>query len=493
MDEISKLLKLININSCKSTVILNRSTKSKEGQLIDAVSKSRYLNDNELAELLYASNANDVRYKMLKYRVKKKLYNQLILLDINNDNLTTIEYKEQECLRLILLAKVLYRKLEFELSHNLSNKAFKISQEYDFTELSVLTLSVSEACLAELNYKKEHKYFSEQLSIYESKEHLNINSQQLFNASKMSLTKSVKARKQSLESLPQIISQLKANWIKASTVTTFNYYYKLSIWYNELIGNFEEIIKITHIANDLVNINKVNSNRFNTKYNYYILVYSYLRNRDYEKGLELAGIYKPEFQVGTLNWFAYMENYFLLALHAKHYKLCSLLLNEVTENGSFTTIFKNSSERWALYREYLTLISPDLEVGGKNTNPFIMFLPEYSKDKQGFNVAILILQFIHYLQKRETEALLFRIESLKKYILTHLKDAFSLRSKAFLKLLILTVTEDYDPVATSKRGVKLYQKLVETPIPGDAYAEIEIVPYEHLWEHILIILESKYH
>ena len=50
---------------------------------------------------------------------------------------------------------------------------------------------------------------------------------------------------------------------------------------------------------------------------------------------------------------------------------------------------------------------------------------------------------------------------------------------------MLTVTEDYDEASCRIKGAKHYQKLIETPTPGDAYAEIEIVPYEHLWELIL--------
>ena len=29
------------------------------------------------------------------------------------------------------------------------------------------------------------------------------------------------------------------------------------------------------------------------------------------------------------------------------------------------------------------------------------------------------------------------------------------------------------------------------PLPGDAFTEVEIVPYEHLWEHVLLSLDVR--
>lgn len=201
--------------------------------------------------------------------------------------------------------------------------------------------------------------------------------------------------------------------------------------------------------------------------------------------------YLTDFNQSTLNWFAYLENYYLLTLHSQKYELASLLLDKVFTNSYYLKVSPTAKERWQLYQAYLSIINGDLYLK-KVTNPYLISLPEYSKDKQGFNVAILILQFFYFLQRKDIEALLYRIESLKKYIHTHLKDTFSLRSKLFLKLLILAVTEDFDAENIKKKGRKYFEKLADTPTPGDAYAEIEIVPYEHLWELILNVLQKRY-
>jgi hypothetical protein len=313
----------------------------------------------------------------------------------------------------------------------------------------------------------------------------------LYQNATILLRKSTKTRKEFLPQMPGIINQLEQLWQSSGTFSSFDAYYKTFIWYHEMEGNFQMIINITLDASQQVDENRVNRYRFDSMYNNFIMVYAHLRAKDYVNGIAHAEknihLYSPT----SRNWFAYMENYFLLAVHARQYELGDSLQRQVFNNSSFdTTIPTIAKERWLLYHTYFKLVYPAAAAKeGEAKNPYLLSLPEYSKDKLGFNVAILTLQFIYLLEKGETEALLYRIESIKKYVSTHLKDVFSLRSKLFLKLLVLTVTEDYDAIECRRKGETLYRKLIDTPAPGDAYAEIEIVPYEHLWDLILDILE----
>ncbi|GAB3528148.1 hypothetical protein GCM10027443_05680 [Pontibacter brevis] len=492
MEELNRLIKIVTPNSVKNGLSISTNSSSKEGKFVEGLYTSAFENDNQAASFLYNASANDVRYKMLKHRLKKKLYNHLLFLGYDKGASFGVEQKEQEVMRLLFQAKVLLRKMEYGLAQNLSNKAYRLCIEYDFTDLAVSSLIISVNCLAEESSLTSYVSMYETLQLYKNKEKLTQESLELFQIAKLNLRKSVKSRKAYLQNIPEVLNQLKSNWEQSGTFSAFNAYYKLYIWYNELIGDFQGIINITTHTFELIKEEKINAKRFDKRYNYYILVYAYLRNKEYDLGLKSAAAYKSNFEPGSLNWFSYMENYFLLAFHAKHYELSKLIITEVYSNSFFAKIFSSAKERWTLYGEYLNLLSSASNNQLPKSRFLMSSLPEYSKDKQGFNVAILILQFVYFLQKEDSEALLYRIESLKKYILTHLKDAFSLRSKTFLRLLILTVTEDFNAEDCKKKGQKLYQKLIETPPPGDAYAEIEIIPYEHLWEHILSILEKKF-
>lgn len=490
MKEIKKLIDIVLSCSQAETALLELPKQSvKEKQLIQGIERGDYTSDDEAAKDLYNTNPNDVRYKMLKHRVKKKLFNELNYVNAEKVTTNFVRQKEIHCNSLIYQANIVRARYEFDLVINLANKALAIAQEFDFVDLKVSALEL--LCLGYSDQGLIKKFTSAQDDLKTTmqrfvKEREAIS---LFQNINMQLRKSTKTRKEFLPQLPLLIEQLEKLWDESGTFSAYYAYYRTYIWYHELEGNFNDIIAITVDALRLVEQNKVNAHRFDLTYNNFIMVYAHLRAKQLSDGLMYAQQNLELYQPSTRNWFAYMENYFLLTVHARRYDLGNLLLSQVFENNALQSIPTSAKERWVLYRSYFRLVYPQATVPeGEANNPYLLSLPEYSKDKLGFNVAILTLQFIYLLERGETEALLYRIESIKKYVSTHLKDAFSLRSKLFLKLLVLTVTEDYDAEMCRTKGESLYKKLMDTPAPGDAYAEIEIVPYEHLWDLILQIL-----
>ena len=493
MEELHKIVKLVTNSSSLSLVLpVSNGRLSKEDILYEGIKNGEYSSDEDAAKRLYNSGPNDVRYKMLKHRLKKKLLNNLLFFDYSRVGTKNYLVKEQACLLMLQQAYTLKLNYEFDLVLSLVAKIIAIAEEYDYTNHKASALELAAACYSEKGNLKQFNTVLPELETALHKRNLESKATNLFQSVSVNLKKSVTARRRLLPKLPAYIESLEALWSEAKTFATFEAYYKTSISYYELTGSFDKIIEMTVNAGKWVEKGTVNALRFESNYNKFVLVYAHLRNKDYLNGLQYAEKYALDFKEGFMNWFAYMENYFLLALHSNQLSLSELLLHKVLSNSSFSKISNTAKERWSLYQMYYRVLSLNSEKPDNiYINPYSLSLPEYSKDKLGFNVAILILQFIYFLQKGDAEALLYRIESLKKYILTHLKDAFSLRSKTFLKLLILTVTEDFDAHDCRIKGQKLYQKLIETPTPGDAYAEIEIVPYEHLWEHILSILDKQ--
>jgi hypothetical protein len=117
-------------------------------------------------------------------------------------------------------------------------------------------------------------------------------------------------------------------------------------------------------------------------------------------------------------------------------------------------------------------------------------VPEYTRDKRGYNVAILVFQLLHYLQQRVLEPVLARLERLRKYQQRHLRDQAALRSRTFLRLLLLLPEAEFDPDELEEHSQKLLVQLREAPLVGEAEAQIEIIPYEDLWEFTLSTLRK---
>ncbi|MDQ3292456.1 MAG: hypothetical protein M3Q05_14310 [Bacteroidota bacterium] len=493
MDDLRKLVRIVTNRGQKNFPLLELKSKStnKEVDLFNKIKSGQCETDQQAAALMYNAQPNDPRIKMLKSRLRKKLLNHLFFLDFTDPSLKISHRYEQQSLTLLYQARTLMNEGENTTSAGLLRSALDLAIEAEFTPIII---DCYQLLLENYSLTISTKDFYETRSIlakYRAIGALEQEAADLYFTSRLELNKSVSAKNKYLDNLKDVVQKLEELWKKTQSATIFDYYYKLNISLHELTGNFAEILKTTALSEELLQKGKINKKRFDDRYNKFINVYAYLRVKEYEKGLQAAASFVQVFNRSTNNWFAFMENYFLLAMHAGQYDQASKLYAEVMRNTFYRKISRSAQERWSLYGTYLYFVNPSDEVFKQsNYRKLMSLVPEYSKDKQGFNVAILILQFIYFVRAQDTDALNYRMDSLKKYAGRHLTHQLSKRNLLFFKMLMLLVKEDLDYTQAKKKGELLLQRLKNTPVPGDAYAEIEIIPYEHLWTLILDMLKE---
>jgi hypothetical protein len=493
MEELKELVKIVTNRAQKNISLLDFHEKqlSKEMELFHGIRQGSFLTDEQAAASLYKTKPDQAGYKMLKSRLRKKLLNHLFFIDFSGSRFKISHKYEQECLNLLHQARMLINLGEYKTSERLLNKLLKLSTEAEFTHITVSCLELLLSIYAQIGKHYQFYKNKEVLLHYRTIANHEQEAEDYVNTARLELNLSIQSRKEYLPKLTPILERLRKLWKQSHSFNTFEFYYRLNIFYQELIGGYQEIIDITRESEQLFIHKKINSLRFDHRFNKYISVYAYLRNKNFENGLQLAGEYIHAFDSSSNNWFAFMENYFLLAVHARSYEFALQLFLKATQNPSFSKLTRMAKERWNLYRGYLYFVYPSEALFSEfRYQSFIALVPEYSKDKQGFNVTILILQFLYFLKRKDIDALLHRIEAMRKYAGTHLKDNFSDRTKSLFKLLMLVVKEDFYPSQCRKKGRYLYEKLQTINPPGDAYAEIEIIPFEHIWEMILDILNE---
>src|SRR5688572_16784445 len=490
MNDLTKLVQIVTNRHLKSLPLLNFNEKklSKELKLFYDIQKG----DVKPVPRKQKKNPDSAEVRMVRARLRKKLLNHLYFLNLNDGYLKVSYRSEQECLNLIHQARILSKEGHYQIAEKLLHNALKIAQESEFTSHILSIIELLRHIYVQMGDHKQFQKISEPFKHYKTIYDKEQEAEDLYFTVKLEINRSINAKKNFLPRLEKIVEQLKDLWEKHKSFYLFELYYKTNIWYQELTNNFENIITITSATEKLLEKGQINNKRFDDRYNKYIKVYAHLRDRQFEEGLKAAESYTDSFSRSSANWFAFMENYFLLAMHAGNYEVATRIFNEANNNPFYQKINKAARERWQLYRSYLYFIKPNPDLLKQfNYLDFMAAVPEYSKDKEGFNVAILILQFLYFLKGKEVEALMYRIENLKKYSGRHFKDSFSIRSQLFFKLLNVVIREDLNPDRCRRKGRALADKLAVTPAPGDAYAEIEIIPYEHLWEEILKMLSEK--
>ena len=222
---------------------------------------------------------------------------------------------------------------------------------------------------------------------------------------------------------------------------------------------------------------------------------AYLHLRDYKLGRSNAEKCLKTFPEGSSIWFTFMEYYLLLAIHTENYINALAVFNKAIGNNKFKKLDGLVREKWTVYEAYLNYIIE--KQGAENpillkqkrksfrVNRFINQSILYPKEQRIFAVLMIILQILFLMERKNFGAIAERIERLKSYANRQLKKEEYYRSIQFIRLLQQLNKADYQ-VDNLSNTTKYYRNLQDQPFfyRGMIY-ELEIIPYEKLWEMML--------
>ncbi|MBX0291059.1 hypothetical protein K3G63_11445 [Hymenobacter sp. HSC-4F20] len=496
MDELVTLVKIVTDRRLAVLPFLDFSARngvSKDLQLVRLLEDDPNVTQNKLVKSLYGGvdERNQTAFRKLKSRVQQKLLNHLYFLDHTDIRHIVSRRHEQHCLGLLHQAKILSGESEYKLAERLYRKALTVACEAELTQYAVVCARMLRILYAETRNQARFKAMSKKLAELQKLLALEDEAEELYYEMKVVLQHKVRWRQGLLKQLPAQLERLEAIHKKAKSYNTFHFLYVTKMSKEELSGNYEEIIRLTAATEKARKQGKINERRFDKRFNNYMSVYAHLRTRQAKKGLILAEEYFKDFHYSSGNWFYYLETYLLLAMHAGQYGQAHDLLQQARKNPYHRKQRSAAQQRWELYEAYIQFVRPEPSpLKMRHFAQFVQTVPDYSRDKQGYNVAILILQFLYFLRRRDIEGLLARLEGLRKYEQRHLRDPATLRSQLFFRMLLMTVKENFVPEACEKKAAPLLERLQAAPQPGEAYGEIEIIPYEDLWTLTLNILRQ---
>lgn len=497
VNEVANLVRIVTSRAMAVTPMLDLRSKQagKERAFVENLLRAPEATQLQLAKTVYgrATPANLQALQKLQSRVQAKLLNQLYFLDHSDQRHLVSRRYELECLDLLHKVSILYAERDFKLAERLLQRCLRLAVAGEFTQYAVQTARMLRNLYGEQRkpgpYKKMTKTFlqaQQQLACEDEAEQGQSDIQ-------LAVTSTVAARRNLLASMPTRLAQLEGLYRKARSFATYNALYRARLTHEELQGNFKEMIRVAAAAERHFADGKLNERRFDLRFNHFVTIYAYLRSRQPVRGLLLAERYLRDFHPSSNNWFYFQEHHVLLALHAGRYELAQRLLDAVAKNPAIVGQREAAMQRWDLYRSYLNFVLPaarSLTARQRQVAQQMLLLPEYSRDKRGHNVAILVLQLLHFLRERNLEPVLVRLERLRKYQQRHLTEVATLRSRLFLRLLQLIVEKNFDPKKAAERSQNLLQQLRDTPPPGEAFAEVEIIPYENLWAIVLGLLRE---
>ena len=350
MEELNKLTRLLRdrVRDTYSAIDLdiNENNPNKEQELLNGIIGTQFLSDDDAAISLYGTDADDQRYRMLKSRLRQRLLNLLYFVDYRDSKTKISTPYEQESTNYIHKAKILLREGLDDIAEKMVNKALAISKETELTEVTIEGLGIlrrlySFRCQPANFYKNlEELERLRKLNEIESKAY------DLYFEQRMLVKKSVNSRKNHLTEAIAVVSELERLWKETNSYNIFDLYYILNVICHESTGDYKSILKLTEDTEKLASNEKINPLRFDERFNVYMKTYALMRTKQYSEGLKYAKHALNYIERSSTNWFAHMENYFLLAIRNKDYNLAGDLIDKVFGNPNMDKLMTKPLQRW---------------------------------------------------------------------------------------------------------------------------------------------------
>lgn len=473
--------------------------KSKYLKYFNLIHSSTVTNDIEsMKHLNYKNKASFLRFKN---RYRKKVFNYLLLSNASSpiQDLSNNEYAE--LLNLYSVAKILHfrslRKdaiLLYQYINNLSQRkqyldlllftTTSLKKHYAFIEpneklFNFYTKRINK-CKQDLNRVLEVNHYYDEIS------HKNI----VLTNSKLSSFKV-----QTLETSKKLLKSIKND----DTFEYQNRVYEIAAFAFNLNNQFEESIRISQTSLELCN-QHFTGIHVKTVNAYKDILSAYLRLNDFDSAqLYLSKILKVSKTINH-NFFRYKSLEFTLYSCTLDYNLLFTLTEEILSKKKLKE-FKVHHEEWTIRDAFVNILVEAEKIDPKilgtskrkfKLNRFINEVEFYSKDKRGANISVLVIQLIHFLIRKDYDKIVDRLDALNQYTFRYLRNDDTLRSNCFIKMLLKLPEAEYHPLRTERYVAKYKKKLSENPFEiSMKEVAIEIIPYEHLWDIIMEILNKN--
>lgn len=489
-----------NFKSDRIEIFNKTQANSKFGSFYNELRKGNIDSEESAIKVLYEGKKGQRKnFLKLKNRFRERLLNTVLFVDLSNPKFQNYNKAFYRGNKNFAIIKVLKGRGAHGAAQELAEKTFRMIREFDYTDLNFLLANILKQhyALFEPNQKKYNMFRDEEKLFLEILQ-AEVMAKEFYFELAMPFTKS-KASKPELVNLAETYcSRLAPFMEKIQTV--------------DFIDNAYGVYFMRYaIDNDIANANRICDRALNLmEKKPFIhrgiipffaanLTSGLVKLKKYEEALKTVKKYEKILGSPVYMTTLYMAQ-FMLFVHTERYDEALELHWKVTQHPSFKTKSRQTHETWKLYEAYLFLFfkvgkyknkeKASSYIGNFKYGKFFNEVPAFSKDKSGVNVSILVFQVLMFLSQKNYNKFIDYVDALARYSSRYLKKDETYRSNCFIKMLLTLPEADFHKVAVIRKAEKLVKRLEEMPLEiAPQSSELEIVPYEMLWESALELLE----
>jgi hypothetical protein len=494
MKKLTQLIRRTPVAKLKATGLWGTllEPNSKMEQLCDAILNGQVKTDEEAVQLLYPGEKAGTKYYNVKERLKEKLLHAVLWTDTRDSNPDDRQSAYFECNKRWSIAMTLMNRNAKSNSVEVLEDIVKHSTRFEFTELSIHVLSSLRLYYSTvLNDSVKYHHYRNMLVKYRTiwaaeneveDQYLSLINQFVYN----------KPTRQSLSAAATEIYGSIEHYMhehRSFRVQLCGRLIQLSIYTGT--NDFERIIDLSRDAIEFFGTKPYNSTLALQTF-YYQQMVCYIHLEDYERGKRFKEAHSDLFEANSYNWFKWQELTYLLHMHTAKFQEAHDLSKYVQQ------CFANSAqpvqivEIWKLYEAYASLLiyfhETDEQKREALLNSFkvtkiINDIPSFHKDKRGMNIPIIVLQLLYNLAQKNYNSVIDRIDAIEKYCSRYLNNNETFRSNCFIRMLLSIPAVSFKKAQVQQRTAKNLEMLRSKPLNMTSQSyEVEIIPYERLWE-----------
>ena len=501
MKDLIELVQIVTKSKLKGAELLTdmKREQSRLREFYDGIADGRLKSDETAASLFYQEDKQAPAYQKLRKNLRDRLINSLFIIDLKQSSYTDRQKAYYECYKEWVAAKILLGKGARSAAMSLTHKVLKLSRHFEFTEMNV---DICRAlCLyygtIEGDFHKFQKYASE-LQRFEELWQVEGRAEQCYIALSIGAVNN-KSQKEGFHGLAESsFSELRP------LLERFDSYYlhlcvrlvEASMFYTS--SDYPNTCRVCDAAISFFE-KKTYTARVPLQIFYYQKAIAEILSGRIEEGTASIAASLNYAEEGTFNWFKSHELGFLIGLRQKKYEHCHAVLDQILAHPNFNDLPENIQGIWKTSQGYLYFLQQTGKLQpaqnqvpasqafrlGRFHNDMKVFL----KDKQGMNLHVILMEILFYLLNQQTDKLIDRTEALDKYRIRYLQGEESRRSNLFLKILLQIPKSGFRKGEVLQKTEADVAELRAIPIQMvNQTLEIEILPYEVIWEYVLELL-----
>lgn len=487
MEKITQLIHAVPLAKEEAKALEMKAPKL--SALYEGIKSGQFQSEAAAVEGIYGNNPNGARYlSALQQRLFNLLSTAVLNLNLDpEDNEATragllcskdymsfqiLKYKWARKPAMIMAERALKRALKFHFTHIALECA--ISLRYN------MALSGNQKA-----YTRYDKIVKAQQPIKAAEEE----AEAIFAHVMLQFSKS-KANKENLQVIGRYTDRLQELLEQHSSYRLRLIAYDVLINAHRLKGEYAQIINKSQEALAFFQSLPFQTAASLFSFNYHAFTCC-IRLKQYKAASTYAEACLTSATKGRRNWMIVQYYNTILSFHSGAFHLA---LASIQSAKQYLPQHLGLRENFLIMDAYLRFFERIGKVAGQQRERFrvarfINEVPEFSKDKRGMNINILIIQILHLLQSQKQGQIIDRMEALEAYRYRHLRRDSTFRSNCFIHLLRQLERGHFHPIAVQRYAAPYLKKLSSMPLEVSLQdLEVEPVPYEVLWELIVGML-----